>query len=74
MTIKTCGTGGRQRELVPRNVVCVRMRYEAPRLAAPHVDRQLGMRQKQACVVVEQGKFAVSCSVHRTGYKVPSTE
>ena len=36
----------RQRQLVPRDVIAMRVRHEAPRLPAAHVDGQLGQRQK----------------------------
>ena len=46
MPIKTGRAGRCQRQFVPRDVIAMRMRHKAPRLAAAHVDRQLGVRQK----------------------------
>ena len=54
MAIKAGRTGRGQRQLVPRDVIAVGVRDEAPRLAASDIDGQLGTCQKQSGVVVEQ--------------------
>jgi hypothetical protein len=54
MAVQTSRSGCRERQLVPRDVIAVRMGNEAPRLTAAHINRQLGRRQKQSSVVVKQ--------------------
>lgn len=51
--------GGRRRaigQLMPRHMVGMSMRDEAPRLPAAHIDSQVDAGDSEAEVVVEQGR------------------
>jgi hypothetical protein len=54
MSVQASRPGCRQCQFVPRDVIAMRVRNKAPRLATTYIDRQLGRRQKQSRVVVKQ--------------------
>ena len=54
MPIQARSPSCRQCQFVPRDMIAVRVRNKASRLATAHVDRQLGRRQKQSSVIVKQ--------------------
>jgi hypothetical protein len=54
MPVQASRPGCCQCQFVPRDVIAMGVRNEAPRLTTTHVDRQLGRRQKQSSVVMKQ--------------------